>query len=774
MNIVELLKNLFQSIFGLFSKDKSANKPTNENKSKTTENKPVVEEKPNELDNKPITPKPEKVMAKTKKLYSLIVGINDYQFVGKLGGCVNDAKRVNEYFEKVTKNSEFEYVPKILLDAEATKENIQDAFLNHLAKAEENDVVVYYFSGHGAQERGDAVWKKDESDGALETQVCYDSRDRNGTPDLADKELRYLIHQVSLKKPHILTISDSCHSGDNTRTDLVKRRLPDEATVAEPRLSNLAPMRSWDKFCFADKISKEEIADELVLENVLPQGQHIQMSACQDKELAYELQGSGIFTSMLLNVLERSNGNISYSDLQQRIRFSITGKYPQLPGIYASDGDGTRLHQEFLGGAAVKEPFYYNVQKNYLGSVSWTLSIGAIHGVPTNADAGIVVEIRDTNDKSKVLTTATLSKVEPGMSRLAIDDESKLDDNAQYFATIPKLFTDPMRIYIHGDENGKKVIQDEIKADEGFAYANLELTDDLVLANYLVYAKKGVNTDYYIIGEPTNDLNKLDDSYEIEVDGNKTTLPYWRPLTEKQEGFTPGAAKQIISFLKIASNWHFLKKLENPNSQINNKAIKVDVYHMNSLDDIPSNDKLVKFEGGKAILEYKEQTNTPTSYFYIKVTNQSNRTYRVAMPALFPSFEVYSETLTSGVLEIPAGETKLAFGGNIASVHQVDNEKVNPNDENSATMANNWIKDFNWHHKSFWLKLIISTDDFSVNNFARNPVPYPKFNRDSSSRGSFGNVGATSKPAITMDWTTELFEIQLKNPFYVAPPEEFA
>ena len=769
MNIAELLKNLFNSIFGLFSKDKSANKPTDDNKPKSTDTKSVTEEKP-------ITLKPEKVMSKTKKLYSLIVGINDYQFVTKLGGCVNDAKRVNEYFEKVTKNSEFEYMPKILLDSDATKGNIQDAFLNHLAKAEENDVVIYYFSGHGAQERGDSVWKKDESDGALETQVCYDSRDRNGTPDLADKELRYLIHQVSLKNPHILTISDSCHSGDNTRTDLVKRRLPDVETIGEPRLSNLAPRRKWEKFCFADKISKEDIANELVLENILPQGQHIQMSACQDRELAYELRGSGIFTSMLLNVLERSNGNISYSDLRQRIRFSITGKYPQLPGIYSSDGDGTRLHDEFLGGAAVKEPFYYNVQKNYRGSISWTLSIGAIHGVPTNLDAGILVEIRDTNDKSKVLTTATLSKVEPGMSRLSIDDESKLNANAQYFATILNLFTDPMRVYIHGDDEGVAALKEEIFLDKDFAYSNLATTKQLELADFLIYAKKGQSKNHYSIGFPLNDLSKIDDTYRVTIkgDGSPTSLDYWKILTERQENFTPGSAKEIIKYLKIASNWHYLMKLQNPNTQLTNHKLKVEVHQLKSQSDVPTKTNLVTFNEGKALLEYTEKGNTPTAYFYIKVTNNSDRTYRIAMPALFPAFEVYSDTLTGGVLEIPAGETKLAFGGNVAPVHQPDYEKLNPDDENSETMANNWTKDFNWHQKSFWLKLIISTDDFSVNNFARKPVPYPKNIRNEEKSKGFGNIGGVSKTAVTMDWTTELFEIQMKNPFYVAPPEDFA
>ena len=54
-------------------------------------------------------------MSKSKKLYALIVGINDYQYVTKFGGCVNDAKRIHASFEKVTKNSDFEFHPKLLL-----------------------------------------------------------------------------------------------------------------------------------------------------------------------------------------------------------------------------------------------------------------------------------------------------------------------------------------------------------------------------------------------------------------------------------------------------------------------------------------------------------------------------------------------------------------------------------------------------------------------------------------------------------------------------------
>lgn len=775
--MIEAIKNLINSILAIFSNSKKDATDSTE-KAKPTDNppKPIIKDKPKDNKSKNNeTPKPNTNMNKTKKnLYSLIVGINDYQFVTKLGGCVNDANRVNQYFESVTKNSEFEYHPLILTDAKATKKNIEDAFLNHLTQAGENDVVVYYFSGHGAQENSDPVWNRFESDGGLETQVCYDSRDDNGTPDLADKELRYLIHQVSLKNPHIVVISDSCHSGDNTRTDLVKRKLNEEfdedGNIIASRLSGFSLKRSWDKFCFSDKISKDLVGNAAVLSDVLPQGRHIQMSACKDRELAYEMRGSGIFTSMLLNVLERSEGNISYTDLRQRIRHSITGKFNQVPQIYTSSGDATELQQAFLGGAAVKEPFYYNVQRNFRSSIGWTLDIGAIHGIPTNTDSGLVVEIRDTKDKSIILTTATVKKVLPGMTQLEIADQSKLHSKTQYFATIPKLFTEPLRMYLHGDANGLSILRERIDKDTDFKYSNIEITDDLVLADYLVYAKKGNEKDQYIIGYPINDLSKIDAYYKATLRGDNLELsyPYWKPLTEEQDGFYKGAANEIIKFMKGAANWHFLKKLKNDSTQLKNHGVELIFSHIPKRNF--NREKQVRFEDGSLELNLDSGSTPPSTYIKIDIKNNSNRTYRVALPALFPAFEVITGVLTNGVTEIKPGETKQAFGGETAQIPLFDKiyEENNPNPQ-----INEWVKDYNWRSKSWALKLIISTDDFNIDNFARKAMPYPDINRTSASKG-FGTIGAPSSPVITSDWTTELFEIEMLNPFYVKPPEDFA
>ncbi len=755
-NIIEIFKKILTSMFG--SKKKTPKLPEKENVELEKENENTKAPIENTKVPIEIITKPETKMDTPKNFYALIVGINDYQFVGKLGGCVNDANRMNDYFKKVTDASDCQYHPLLLTDAQATKQNVIDGFLNHLAKAGKDDIALFYYSGHGAQEEGDAVWSKTESDNGLETMVCYDSRDNKGTPDLADKELRYLIHKVAQKKPHILVISDSCHSGDNTRSELVKRRLPDENEVGEARLSNLAPMRSWEKFCFANVISRDAVKNANDLAEIFPQGQHIQIAACKDKELAYELRGSGVFTSMLLNVLERSNGDISYADLKQRIRHSITGKYPQVPQIYASSGDATELQAAFLGGAAVKEPFYYNVQKNFKTSTGWTLSIGAIHGMPTNTNANLEIQIRDTNDKSKILTTATVKSVEPGVTKIEIKDETKLDAAGQYFATIPKLFTEPLRMYLHGDANGVKILQDRIAKDTDFEYANLAVTKDLVLADYLVYAKKGKTTDYYFIGLPLSDLGQIDNTQDVTFpnDNFKTTVPYWKWLTEQQEGFTPGSADQIINFMKVASNWHFLKKLNNPNTQLKNHGIEVIINHLPNKNF--ADKKRLTFNDSVSKINF-DQGSIPTAWFTIDIKNNSDKTYSIAAPALFNAFEVYTDVMTSGVVEINPGETKQAFGGSPISIELPDRVEGE---------MNWWIKEFNWSHKSWWLKLIVSTDDFSVLDFARQPLPYPKSDRStrSTSRG-FGNIGTPSNVPLTSDWTTELFEIQITNPFFV-------
>src|SRR5215212_1341974 len=139
-------------------------------------------------------------------VYALLVGINDYgENLNKLRGCVNDVNR----FERILSGR----VPKgllrvrRLLDQDATRQRVIDAFSGHFAAAGPDDVAVFYFAGHGSYEKVEERFWFLEPSGTNQTLVCADSR-HAGVPDLADKELSVLLDDVAARGPHVLVVLD--------------------------------------------------------------------------------------------------------------------------------------------------------------------------------------------------------------------------------------------------------------------------------------------------------------------------------------------------------------------------------------------------------------------------------------------------------------------------------------------------------------------------------------------------------------------------------------
>ncbi|HEY0609029.1 MAG TPA: caspase family protein, partial [Chitinophaga sp.] len=196
------------------------------------------------------------------KLYALLVGINNYDRVRKLGGCIHDIQQVEKYLSERTP---FTCDIKLLTDADATRQNLALQFDQHLGKAQQGDTVLFYYSGHGALEDASPVW--DETDKRLECLVCHD-RGTTKASDflLTDKELRHLIAALYQKtQAHIVTIFDCCHSGDNTRGALEMAAFEGQEVITrmitdESRLSAAFPERDWNDFMFGDTIKKEDVA----------------------------------------------------------------------------------------------------------------------------------------------------------------------------------------------------------------------------------------------------------------------------------------------------------------------------------------------------------------------------------------------------------------------------------------------------------------------------------------------------------------------------------
>ncbi len=157
----------------------------------------------------------------THHLYALLVGINEYDRrsgISSLQGCTNDANAMKAYLEARVASDKTQLHTKMLLNEQATRQAIINGFREHLQQAKAGDTVLFYYAGHGSQDKTPEEFWPTTPSRLNETLVCHDSR----TPDvwdLADKELSKLIAEVSQQNPHIAIVLDCCHSGSGTRSD---------------------------------------------------------------------------------------------------------------------------------------------------------------------------------------------------------------------------------------------------------------------------------------------------------------------------------------------------------------------------------------------------------------------------------------------------------------------------------------------------------------------------------------------------------------------------
>ena len=88
--------------------------------------------------------------APTKRKLALLVGINEYPQSGSLAGCLTDVELQKELLIQRFGFNASDILT--LTNLQATRENIESAFLEHLvAQVKPGDVVVFHFSGYGGR-----------------------------------------------------------------------------------------------------------------------------------------------------------------------------------------------------------------------------------------------------------------------------------------------------------------------------------------------------------------------------------------------------------------------------------------------------------------------------------------------------------------------------------------------------------------------------------------------------------------------------------------------
>ncbi|MGB7442730.1 MAG: caspase family protein [Coleofasciculaceae cyanobacterium] len=170
-----------------------------------------------------------------RRKLALLVGINQYPRATALGGCVTDVELQKELlihrFGVNTKDI------LTLTDSEATRENIETAFLEHLTnQAKSGDVVVFHFSGYGSRVK---IPQDSEIDSPVRLQNSLVPVDgilpSKGTPvgnDLLEETLFLLLK--SLATDHVTTVLDTSYAsiGKALQGSLRVRSIPNPPAEA--------------------------------------------------------------------------------------------------------------------------------------------------------------------------------------------------------------------------------------------------------------------------------------------------------------------------------------------------------------------------------------------------------------------------------------------------------------------------------------------------------------------------------------------------------------
>ena len=640
-----------------------------------------------------------------RKIYALLVGINNYHPasyppVPSLQGCVADIEAIRDYLDERINKDEYELVKPqdikcILLNQDATRQAIIDGFEHHLCNAGSDDVVLFYYAGHGSQEKAPEEFWHLEPDHLNETLVCYDSRTA-GSWDLVDKELSYLIAKLAERKPHILVILDCCHSSSGTREGV----LVTDVRTAPPD----ARVRSLHDFIFAED---RAFAEYLLTSNdaaqkpnrlVFPQGKHVLLAACRDHQEAKEYlteDGSrrGVFSYFLLQTLQQTKGNISYRDLNWNINALVTGKVrdqsPQAEVINPDD-----LKQSFLGKDAIKERrSYFVLTRNQENN--WVINGGVLHGVPKIAEREeALLAIFPTNDGERLrhlsdpLAITKITKVRSNHSVVQIiNNEKPLDDQSSYWAVIISLPLKRLNIYFESDTHSTVGID---RATQALQTRNYNQHPSL----YLSQTTEPETADYHL-------LARCGQYWITHPADNRLLIPPVPSQPHPQGDYTLQSASEVIRHLEAIARWQNILDLASPaNSSIKSTDITLEIEILRGTQATTSDSDSTHSTSTIADirLEYVyDNDNTEWQFpgIQLTLTNHSNKTLYCNVLLLSENYKV----------DLPFFEAQ-------SSVRIPPNEQI-ASKQIGLFIPPNYLEQGITEYKDI-LKLIVNTTDFDA------------------------------------------------------------
>jgi len=393
--------------------------------------------------------------------YALIVGIDTYSKpLTRLKGCVNDANAVRDLLER-----RYQAQCAVLMNEQATRENIIGGFRSHLAQARAGDSAVFFYAGHGSQVPAGGLFAKVESSDKLQSLVCIDSRPDGY--DLVDKDIAVLISELADQGVRVTLMMDSCHSGS------ISRAVHDRGGVLEPPLVRSAPDREEDHppeaFVRRRNVSDAEALSMTLatVEGFKPDvsGRHVLLAACESSQSSQELadQQHGIFTWCLLQVLESGDEGLTYDELYARVKSLQQQKIGTLPGFMAQNprleslaGDVIRMGLFLRMTPAPRTEFF---MVRYMGG-QWMLDGGALNRLSPGDKLAVypaATANRDLKDTGQAIGTVTVAVANPAESVLDMQAVA-LDPGLQYKAVVTQRAAQ-LNIAVEGEAAGVSLLR---------------------------------------------------------------------------------------------------------------------------------------------------------------------------------------------------------------------------------------------------------------------------------------------------------------------------
>jgi len=225
---------------------------------------------------------------------ALIIGIDKYQYIDGLPGCVTDANNIRQLVLNLNiyKSDQI----RLLTDNQAKREDILGGLQWLVDGSRAGDKVLFYFSGHGSQQpdtNGDEDDKLDET-------LCPVDTSANRTNMVVDDEINNYLQKLSGRK--VLVVIDSCHSGTITKSILssnIKFKMPLFATPLPPTTK---------------AIGSERLATPPT------QGEVVVYTAVASNQFAVATPQGSIFTNAFINAIKQNNGKISNEEILAAVR----------------------------------------------------------------------------------------------------------------------------------------------------------------------------------------------------------------------------------------------------------------------------------------------------------------------------------------------------------------------------------------------------------------------------------------------------------------------